>query len=256
MTLSVATFNVNSVRARMPNLLAWLAQDQPDVVFLQEIKVETDAFPRAELEAVGYHVTVHGQKSYNGVATLTRVPVEAVETTLLPDDPQARFLGVRVAGWTFINIYAPNGNPVESEKFGYKLRWLDALAQQAEALLKTETPFLIGGDVNIIPDAQDCHDPRAWEGDALFRPASRAAWRRLINLGLTDAFRALHPMEAQAYTFWDYQSGAWPRNNGIRIDHFLLSPQLADRLVSCTINKDPRGQDKASDHTPVVLTLA
>lgn len=256
MSFSVATFNVNSVRARMPNLLAWLAQDQPDVVFLQEIKVETESFPCVELESLGYHLTVHGQKSYNGVATLTRAPVENVTTTLLADDPQARFLSVGVAGGIFINIYAPNGNPVESEKFGYKLRWLEALACHTEALLKTGVPFLIGGDFNIIPDALDCHDPRAWEGDALFRPESRAAWRRLVNLGLTDAFRALHPTEAQAYTFWDYQSGAWPRNNGIRIDHFLLSPQLADRLVSCAINKDPRGQDKASDHTPVVLALA
>lgn len=250
--MKIASFNVNSVRARLPNLTEWLAEAQPDIVFLQEIKVETEGFP----PIAGYHALVQGQKTYNGVAILSKTPMELVSTTLLEGDEQARFLEAKLGDTTLINIYVPNGNPVESEKFPYKLRWLDALRARAAALLRTETPFLIGGDFNIIPEPKDCHDPAAWEGDALFRPETRQHWRSLTNLGLYDAFRALHPQAEHAFTFWDYQAGCWPRDAGIRIDHFLLSPQIADRLVSCSIDKAPRGREKASDHTPLVMEIA
>lgn len=254
--MKIATFNVNSVRARLPNLLDWLKQAQPDAVLLQEIKCENDSFPLEEIKAAGYHALVHGQKTYNGVAILSRQPAELVLGTLNADDPQARYLEARLNGITLINIYAPNGNPVDSEKYPYKLDWLKRLTARAKALLATEVPFLIAGDYNIIPENIDCHDPAAWMGDALFRPESRRAFRTLANLGLYDAFRNLHPGAERAYTFWDYQAGAWPRDNGIRIDHALLSPQLADRLVACTIDRAVRGADKASDHTPLTVELA
>lgn len=250
--MKIATFNVNSVRARLPNLLDWLKAAQPDIVFLQEIKVETEGFPVIE----GYHALVHGQKAYNGVTILSKQPLEKVSTDMLAGDEQARYLEARHGDLTLMNVYVPNGNPVESEKFPYKLRWLEALYDRAAALLKAEQKFLIGGDFNIIPEPQDCHDPAAWEGDALFRPETRAKWRALSNLGLYDAFRALHPEARNAFTFWDYQAGSWPRDAGIRIDHFLLSPPVADRLTACTIDKTPRGQDKASDHTPLILEIA
>lgn len=250
--MKIASFNVNSVRARLANVTAWLESTQPDIVFLQEIKVETDGFPPID----GYHALVHGQKTYNGVAILSKEKLELVSTHLLDGDEQARYLEARLGNVTLINVYVPNGNPVESEKWPYKLRWLDALNARCKALLTAEKKFLIGGDFNIIPAPLDCHDPRAWEGDALYRPETRAVWRALLNLGLYDAFRALHPHDEHAYTFWDYQAGCWPRDAGIRIDHFLLSPQLADQLTSCTIDKTPRGQEKASDHTPLLMELA
>jgi exodeoxyribonuclease-3 len=250
--MKIASFNVNSVRARLPNLLDWLATAQPDIVFLQEIKVETEGFPAIE----GYQALVHGQKAYNGVAILSKMPLEQVSTTVLPGDEQARYLEARLGDLTLMNIYAPNGNPVESEKFPYKLRWLEALYDRASALLAMEQKFLIGGDFNIIPEPKDCHNPAAWEGDALFRPETRTKWRALANLGLYDAFRVLHPDATHAFTFWDYQAGCWPKDAGIRIDHFLLSPSLTDRLTACTIDEAPRGLDKASDHTPLILEIA
>lgn len=254
--MKLATFNVNSVRARLPNVLAWLEEARPDCVFLQEIKVQTEDFPRLEFESLGYHLAVHGQKSYNGVAVLSRFPLVKLADSLLEGDPLARYLECVAGGVRLLNIYAPNGNPVESEKFPYKLRWFQALRHRIESLLREEVPFVVGGDFNIIPAPEDCHDPVAWEGDALYRPEVRALWRGLLNLGLVDAFRALHPLEKEAFTFWDYQAGAWQKNNGLRIDHFLLSPQMADRLCACTIDKAVRGQDKASDHTPVCVTFA
>lgn len=253
--MKLATFNVNSVRARLTNLLEWLQQAAPDIVFLQEIKCEADSFPQAELAQAGYCALVHGQKSYNGVAILSRQPLECVQTSLLDGDAQARYLEARLGPITLINIYAPNGNPLGSEKFPYKLNWLERLSARAQNLIAQETPFLIAGDFNIIPEALDCHDPAAWAGDALFQPESRRAYRRLINLGLYDAFRCLHPHDA-GYTFWDYQAGAWPRNLGIRIDLALLSPQLTDCLSTCHVDREPRGKDKASDHTPLVVELA
>jgi exodeoxyribonuclease III len=248
----LATFNVNSIRARLPNVLAWLESATPDAVLVQEIKCEDADFPLMEITAAGYEALIKGQKAYHGVALLTRTPASLVLDTL--DNGEARYLEADYMGLRLINIYAPNGNPLGSEKFPYKLGWLAKLEARLKTLLADEVPFLVGGDFNIIPEELDCYNAAAWKGDALFQPESRAAYRRLLNLGLYDAFRALHPT-ALEYTFWDYQGGAWPQNHGIRIDHFLLSPLVADRLLQCSIDKAPRGAEKASDHTPLILTL-
>jgi len=255
--MRIASWNVNSVRARLVNITGWLETARPDVLLMQEIKCETDAFPRLEFEALGYHCHVVGQKSYNGVALLSRQPVTDV-LAALPDDPadtQARYIEALTGGVRIACLYLPNGNPMDTDKYAYKLRWMARLKAHAEKRLKQETPFVMGGDFNVIPAAEDVYDPKAWAHDALFHPRTRAAYRELINLGLTDALRALHPDLPEAYTFWDYQSGAWPRNLGLRIDHFLLSPEAADRLQSCDIDRAPRAQDKASDHTPIIIAL-
>ncbi|UEM05451.1 exodeoxyribonuclease III [Skermanella rosea] len=256
--MKIATWNVNSVKARLPNVLAWLERASPDVVLFQEIKCETASFPKQEFEALGYCCAVVGQKSYNGVALLSKQPAEDVLDHLPGDaeDTQGRYVEATVAGVRIASLYLPNGNPVGTEKYPYKLRWMERLRRHAAELLKTEQPFVLGGDYNVIPAPEDVYDPQAWETDALFRPETRAQFRALLNLGLTEAFRAVHPDESRAYTFWDYQAGRWPRDQGIRIDHFLLSPQAADRLVDCRIDRGPRGEEKASDHTPVVLELA
>lgn len=255
--MRIATWNVNSVKARLPNVLAWLDKAGPDVVCLQEIKCETGNFPAKDFEAMGYEVHAVGQKSYNGVALLSKLPVTDLLTRLPgePEDEQARYVEGTVAGVRIASLYLPNGNPVGSEKYPYKLRWMDRLKDHAQSLLKQEIPFVLGGDYNVIPEGRDCYDPAAWSEDALFRRETRAKFRDIVNLGLTEAFRALHPTAEHAYSFWDYQAGAWPRDLGIRIDHFLLSPQAADRLVACDIDREPRGQEKASDHTPVVVEL-
>ncbi|WP_366556584.1 exodeoxyribonuclease III [Aquibaculum sediminis] len=255
--MKIASWNVNSIKVRLPNLLRWLESFAPDVVMLQETKCMADAFPTMELEAAGYHSAVVGQKSYNGVALLSRNPLENVQEGLPGDaeDSQARYLEATTAGLRVASIYLPNGNPVPGAKFDYKLAWMARLRAQAAALAAQEVPVVLGGDWNVIPQPVDCHEPAAWEGDALFRPESRAAFRRIVNLGFTEAFRALHPDATHAYTFWDYQAGAWQRDNGIRIDHLLLSPQAADRLEESGIDRDPRGWEKASDHTPVWCRL-
>eukprot|EP01038_Epipyxis_sp_PR26KG_P015478 gene15478-20885_t len=227
--MRIATFNVNSVNARLPNLLEWLAEAKPDVVCIQEIKCEEPKFPREALEDAGYNCFISGQKSYNGVAILTRLPAEVALNRLPGDDEdlQARYLEVEVATPTgavrVANLYCPNGNPLGTEKFDYKLRWMARLQTHVAGLLELEEPLVLAGDWNIIPRAGDCYDPAAWMGDALFQPESRAAWRRLLNLGLTDAFMAVNGAE-HTYTFWDYQAGAWPKDHGIRIDHFAISP--------------------------------
>ena len=254
--MKIATFNVNSVRARLNNLTDWLKETAPDVVLLQEIKCEAPQFPALELKAAGYESLVKGQKAYHGVAILARQPMTEVRNQLGGDetDEQARYLEADLDGLRLIDIYLPNGNPLGTEKFTYKLKWLERLERHLTDLLRQNVPFLIGGDFNIIPEEQDARTPANWLGDALFQPESRAAWRRLVNLGLTDAYRALHPHDRE-YSFWDYQAGALQRDEGIRIDHFLLSPTVADRLESCLIDKAPRLLDKASDHTPVVVSL-
>lgn len=261
MTL-LATWNVNSLKVRLPLLQQWVAQVQPDIILLQELKCETAAFPYLEIEAMGYNALVCGQKTYNGVAILSKRPSK-LRLDRLPgevEDTQARYLEAECDNLIVASIYLPNGNPIEaegqpSEKFAYKLRWLKRLEEHVRSLQATERAVVLGGDYNIIPQDEDTHDPEVWRGDALFRPESRAAWRHLTGLGLTDAFRALHPQVAQAYTFWDYQAAAWPRDHGIRIDHFLLSPEAADRLIECQIDRTPRSWDKASDHTPVLMRL-
>ncbi|MDE2337291.1 MAG: exodeoxyribonuclease III [Alphaproteobacteria bacterium] len=254
--MKIATWNVNSVNARLQNVLAWLEAARPDVLLLQELKTTEDKFPCAAFSALGYDAAVFGQKAWNGVAILARGTIADVETGLAgdPADGQARYIEATVAGVRVASLYLPNGNPVESEKYPYKLAWMERLRAHAADLLKREQPFVLGGDYNIIPEGRDCYDPQGWKDDALFRLESRRGFRALLNLGLTDAFRVYNDKAAQ-YTFWDYQAGAWPRNHGLRIDHFLLSPQAADLLDACAIDSAPRGEDKASDHTPVVLTL-
>ncbi len=253
----VAAWNVNSIKVRLPNLLAWLEKAGPDVVLLQEIKCLAENFPALELKAAGYESHALGQKSYNGVAVLSRHPI-VVRREGLPggdEDSQARYLEVETAGLVTAAIYLPNGNPVASEKFGYKLAWMERLIAHARALLLEEKPLVLGGDYNVIPAERDCYDPAAWRGDALFRPESRAKFRELLSLGYCEAFRALHP-QRRAYSFWDYQGGAWQHDLGIRIDHLLLSPQAADRLQACDIDPGPRGEERASDHTPVWCRLS
>lgn len=254
--MKIATWNVNSVRMRIGQVCSWLQSAQPDVLLLQEIKCETQVFPAMEFHALGYASCVWGQKSYNGVALLSRLPLQNLREGL-PDweDPQARFIEAEIGGVTIASLYVPNGNPAGTEKYDYKINWINKLEDYVKVMLEKERPFVLGGDFNVIPHEQDVYDPKAWQGDALFLPEVRRKWRELINLGLTDAFRACHPEAREAYSFWDYQAGSWPQNKGLRIDHFLLSPRMADRLESCVIDPAPRGQDKASDHTPVLLTL-
>lgn len=255
--MRIAIWNVNSIKARMPLVNDWLMNAKPDVLLLQEIKCETEAFPRLEFEALGYKVTALGQKAYNGVAMLSReAPLDVLEG--LPgdkNDAQARYLEATFSGVRVASIYLPNGNPIESDKFTYKLEWMRRLQTHAQNLLKSEKPFVLAGDFNVIPTEHDVYDPAGWEKDALYHPRTRAAYRELVNLGLTDAYRALHPHQKHAYTFWTYRTNAWERDEGLRIDHFLLSPEAADRLTNCFIDRTPRGQDKASDHAPVVVDL-
>jgi exodeoxyribonuclease-3 len=261
----IASWNVNSIKIRLALLLDWLKQGKTDIVLLQEIKCTDDGFPALEIEALGYNVVVHGQKTYNGVAILSRYPMTVEQRGLpdVPDPTQARYLEaivepesddggrrpVRVA-----SIYFPNGNPAPGPKYDHKLAFMAAFEAHARRLLALEEPLVLGGDYNVIPQPEDVYDPKAWATDALFLPQSRAALRRIVHLGLTDAFRALH--DEVAYTFWDYQAGAWQKDHGLRIDHLLLSPQAADRLTASGIDKKPRGWEKPSDHTPVWCELA
>jgi exodeoxyribonuclease-3 len=254
--LTIATWNVNSITARLPNVLAWLKSCGPDVLLMQELKTTEDKFPHMELSALGYNAAVFGQKTWNGVAILSKHKITDVKMGLPGDkaDEQSRYIEATVEGMRIASIYLPNGNPVDSEKYPYKLKWMDRLHAHVKDLLRTEQPLVLGGDYNIIPEDRDCYDPKVWQDDALFRLESRQKFRALTYLGLTDAFRVNNDKDHQ-YSFWDYQAGAWQQNNGIRIDHFLLSPQAADLLEDCTIDSTPRGQEKASDHTPVVLKL-
>lgn len=252
--MKIASWNVNSINARLDHVKTWLGVEKPDVLMIQELKGEN--FAAGEFSALGYNAAAVGQKTYNGVATLSLHPVETLLTKLPGDDAdkQARYLETRIQGIRFINIYLPNGNPVGTEKFTYKLNWMDRLHARIAELRLNGEDFVLAGDFNVIPENRDCHDPAAWINDALFRPESRRAFRRLVNLGLTDAFRVFHD-DGGHYTFWDYQNGAWPRNHGIRIDHILLSPGLADRLRISMIDRAPRGLEKASDHTPILAVL-
>ncbi len=258
--MKIATWNVNSIKVRLDAALAWLKEAKPDVLAMQEIKCVDENFPAEPFEALGYNCAVHGQKTYNGVALLSKRPMEDV-TPRLPGgggDDQSRYLEAVVTGTKgtlrIASIYAPNGNPVETEKFPYKLAWMKRLQAHAKDLLANEEAVALIGDYNIIPENRDCYDPKAWMNDALFQPQSRAALRIIENLGYTDAFRARNQASGQ-YTFWDYQAGAWRKNHGIRIDHILLSPQGLDRLGACGIDKHMREGDKPSDHVPVWCEL-
>ena len=254
--LKIATWNVNSARLRLPHIVQWLQNNQPDILCLQEIKCQTDEFPRLEIEALGYKCYVRGQKGFNGVAILSRVPVELLNETLHgdPADEQSRFMEVQCDDFHVINIYLPNGNPVDTEKYPYKLAWLDRLIAHCQDLIDRDIRFLVCGDFNILPEDIDSYNPAVWANDALFKIETRQKWRQMLNMGLVDAFR-IHNKSAEQYSFWDYQGGAWQNNLGIRIDHFLLSPHLTDRLVSCQIDKSTRALEKPSDHVPVFVEL-
>ncbi|MGH1446258.1 MAG: exodeoxyribonuclease III [Cognatishimia sp.] len=258
--MKIATFNINGIKARINALPQWLDEAQPDVVVLQEIKSVDEAFPREIIEDRGYQLETHGQKSFNGVAILSKFPLEDVVRGLPGDesDEQARWIEATVMADTPIRVcglYLPNGNPVPGPKYDYKLAWMERMHKHAQTLLAREEPFLMAGDYNIIPQDEDARRPEAWQEDALARPESRAAYRRLLNLGFTEAFRA-RTHGPEHYSFWDYQAGAWNRDDGIRIDHFLLSPQCADLLLDCQIDKEIRGREKPSDHVPVWVELA
>ncbi len=258
--MKIATFNINGIKARFDALTTWLTESAPDVAVLQEIKSVDDAFPRAHFEDLGYIVETHGQKSFNGVAILSKIPLEDVTRGLPGDDEdeQARWIEATVMGDVPVRVcglYLPNGNPVPGPKYDYKLQWMERLHARAKALLDSEEPAVMCGDYNIIPQDEDAARPDAWREDALARPESRAAFRRILNLGFTEAFRVTE-QAAGHYSFWDYQRGAYDRNDGIRIDHHLLTPQAADLLTHCWIEADVRGREKPSDHTPVWIDLA
>jgi exodeoxyribonuclease-3 len=256
--MKIATWNVNSIRQRERHLHRWLERTQPDLVVLQEIKCEATSFPTLPLRGLGYNAEVVGQKAYNGVALLSRLPVTVTHRALpgLPDGAaQARYIEARADGVTVIGIYLPNGNSRGDDGFAYKLTWMDCLAARAADLLEADTPLLITGDFNVAPADEDVAPGALSANDALIRPESRARFRRLLWLGLTDAVRALHPAE-KIYSFWDYQAAAWPRDCGLRIDHALLSPTLAERLLAATVHRAERAEDQPSDHVPVVVELA
>lgn len=257
--MKIASWNVNSIGARLPTVLDVIKRISPDVICLQEIKCEDDRFPRLELEDLGYNVETHGQKTYNGVALLSKHPMEDVLRGLPgdEDDEQARYIEATILADTPIraaSIYLPNGNPRPGPKFEYKLAWMERLATRARALLEAEEPVILAGDYNCIPRDEDCWDPAVWAEDALAQPETRAQFRRLLWSGYVDAY-AVRDNRAHQYTFWDYQKGAWQKDHGVRIDHLLMSPQAADRLKSVSIFKDARGMEKPSDHVPIVAEL-
>ncbi|MDA0261322.1 MAG: exodeoxyribonuclease III [Proteobacteria bacterium] len=259
--MKIATWNINGIRARLPNVLAWLKTAQPDVALFQETKCQNEKFPTEEIEDLGFNIELNGQKSFNGVAILAKRPIEDVVRDLPgdPEDVQKRYIEATIDGVRVASLYLPNGNPVTTDKFPYKLGWMDRLYVRAGELLETEEAFVLAGDYNICPEDRDVYDPHGWRDDALCKLESRERFRMIEYLGLTEAYRALHPDDV-AYSFWDYQAGAWRKNNGLRIDHLLLSPQAADRLEKCEIDKDVRGHEeggaKASDHVPVWCELS
>jgi exodeoxyribonuclease III len=251
----IASWNVNSLRVRLEQVTGWLKTNQPDVLLLQELK--GTEFPAATFQELGYESAAVTQKGYNGVAILSRHPLDVISTTLVGEetDGQARFMEALIQGTRMVNLYLPNGNPVGTDKFIYKLAWMDRLIRQMDAWQKSERPTLLGGDFNVIPEDLDCYQPAAWVHDALFQPESRARYQALLQLGYTDAFRSLHPGQGGHFTYWDYFRRAFEQNRGIRIDHFLLSAALAERLEACEIDRGPRAQARPSDHAPIVLKL-
>ncbi len=257
--MKIATFNINGIKARIEALPRWLEEARPDVVCLQEIKSQDEGFPRQMFEDMGYRVETHGQKGFNGVAILSKYPLEDVTRGLPGDDSdeQARWIEATVIGTRAVRVcglYLPNGNPAPGPKYDYKLAWMARMETRVRALLADEMPVIFLGDYNVIPQPEDAAKPEAWVDDALFLPQSRAALRRLVNLGLTEAIRTRDPRPG-VYTFWDYQANSWERGNGIRIDHLLLSPQAADLIEDTGIDKQVRAGDKPSDHVPVWVTL-
>lgn len=255
--LKIATFNVNGIRSRLPHLLQWLAREAPDIVCLQELKAADDKFPRAELEAAGYGALWRGQPSWNGVAVLARGDTPALRLRALPGDPadeQSRYLEAEAHGVIVASLYLPNGNPQPGPKFAYKLAWFDRLLDHAAGLVASERPVVLAGDFNVVPTDVDIYDPKSWRNDALLAPQSRERYQKLLAQGWLDAVRARHP-DARIYTFWDYFQKRWERDAGLRIDHLLLNPAAAPRLVDAGVDRWVRGLDKASDHAPTWITL-
>jgi len=252
----VASWNLNSVRSRLTHVTAWLKVREPDMLLLQELK--GTEFPSEAFQSLGYEGVAVTQKAYNGVAILSRHPMKTIAKALLGDDSDnhSRFLEIIIKGIRIVDIYLPNANPMGSDKFAYKLAWMDRLKQQMILWKKDSVPTLVGGDFNVIPEDIDCHKPSSWMHDALFQPEPRSRYRAMLELGYTDAFSSLHPNEERHFTFWDYFRQAFNHNRGIRIDHFLLSPELAARLVACEIDRGPRALEKPSDHAPIIVTLA
>jgi exodeoxyribonuclease-3 len=257
--MKLVTYNLNGIRARLPRLIDYLGREVPDIVCLQELKCADDALPVGDIEAAGYHAVWHGQKGFNGVAILARSGPPALRRVGLPGDPDdshSRYIEAEVDGLIVASIYLPNGNPIGTEKFDYKLKWFQRLTEHARSLLALERPAVLAGDYNVIPEDRDTFSRRAMASDALFQPESRAAYRRLVNQGWTDTLRAFNPDEPRLFTFWDYQAGAFARDAGFRIDHLLCSPQAADCLIGAEVHKWARGEEKASDHAPVAIELA
>lgn len=254
--MKIATWNVNGINARAEHLMRWLKEFNPDVVLLQELKTPGKAVPELELKELGYHVEFVGQKSFNGVAILSKEPIKMVLDALPGDveDEQARYIEADIAGVRVASIYFPNGNPIESEKFTYKLSFMERVIARTQALLDEEIPFVLGGDYNVAPDDGDVYDIQKMANDAICREEGRRLYRTHLNMGLTNAFKLYHPESGQ-FSWWDYRGGGWTKDHGVLIDHLLLSPQAADRLANAGIDKTPRGWEKASDHTPVWCEL-
>ncbi|QIK78460.1 exodeoxyribonuclease III [Sphingomonas piscis] len=256
--MKLATFNLNGIRARLPRLLEWLEREKPEIACLQELKCADESLPITDIEAAGYGAVWHGQKGFNGVAILTRGDTPKLRRTGLPGDPDdshSRYIEAEAFGLVVASLYLPNGNPVGTEKFDYKLRWMDRMREHAEELLTEESPTVLAGDWNVVPEDRDVFSSKATQHDALLQPETRAAYRRILHQGWTDALRALHPNEDKLYTFWDYTAGCWQRDAGFRIDHLLCSPQAMDRVRAAGVDKWARGEEKASDHAPTYIML-
>jgi exodeoxyribonuclease-3 len=257
--VKLTTFNVNGIRARLPRLLEWLEREKPEIVCLQELKCADESLPIADIEAAGYGAVWHGQKGFNGVAILARGDTPRLRRTGLPGDPDeshSRYIEAEAFGLIVASIYLPNGNPVGTEKFDYKLRWMERIRAHALELLSLERPTVLAGDWNVVPEDRDVFSAKATRHDALLQPETRAAYRTILHQGWTDALRALHPKEDRLYTFWDYTAGCWQRDAGFRIDHLLCSPEVVDRLRGAGVDKWARAEEKASDHAPTWVELA
>ena len=257
--MKLATYNVNGIRARLPRLLEWLDGAKPDIVCLQELKCADESLPIGDIEAAGYGAVWHGQKGFNGVAILARGDAPKLRRIGLPGDPDdthSRYIEAEIVDLIVGSIYLPNGNPVGTEKFDYKIRWMERLIEHAAELLKSERPVVLCGDWNVVPEDRDVFSVKATQHDAVMQPAARELWRRLVSQGWTDALRAYHPTEEKLYTFWDYTAGCWQRDLGFRLDHLLCSPEAADRLIAADVDRWARGEEKASDHTPTWIEIA
>jgi exodeoxyribonuclease-3 len=256
--MKIASYNLNGIRARLPRLIEWLEREKPEVVCLQELKCADESLPIGDIEAAGYGAVWHGQKGFNGVAVLERQGTPKLRRMGLPgdlDDTHSRYIEAEVGDVIVASLYLPNGNPVGTEKFDYKIRWFDRLAEHSAGLLEGERPVVLAGDWNVVPEDRDVFSVRATQHDAVMQPEARNVWRRMINSGWTDALRALHPDEPKLYTFWDYTAGCWQRDLGFRLDHLLCSPEAADTLQGAGVDKWARAQEKASDHAPTWVEL-